>query len=135
MPQIPVLYIPDLVCTYIHSYICTKIAGLLYLFEQLFCAFCENFDFRPPQVRSSYTTFNKLRNRVTATGSGGEKDLKLSEFGILPTTCISRISFIMIGDLRSGHFCDLAIISQWRKTQMSEILIRSVQTLNRSEPC
>ena len=33
----------------------------------------------------------------------------------------------LFGDLRSGQFRDLPIISQWGKTQMPQILIRSVQ--------
>ena len=33
-----------------------------------------------------------------------------------------RISWIFnIGDLRSGHFCDLPIISQWAKNQLRYI--------------
>ena len=33
-----------------------------------------------------------------------------------------RISWIFdIGDLRSGHFCDLPIISQWAKNQLCYI--------------
>ena len=37
------------------------------------------------------------------------------------------LRFFYIGDLRSGQFHDLPIISQWGKTQMPQILIRSVQ--------
>ena len=57
--------------------------------------------------------------------SGGEKYLKLSGFGIMPSTFVSRI--IYIGDLRSGRFRDLPILSQCEKTQMPQILIKSVQ--------
>ena len=46
--------------------------------------------------------------------SGGEKVLKLSGFGLLPSTCSLFISDIFyIGDLRSGQLCDLPFISQW----------------------
>ena len=34
----------------------------------------------------------------------------------VPTKCISRI--FDIGDLRSGHFRDLPIISQWAKIEL-----------------
>ena len=37
------------------------------------------------------------------------------------------LGFFYIGDLRSGQFRDLPIISQWGKTQMPQILIRSAQ--------
>ena len=37
----------------------------------------------------------------------------------VPTKRISRI--FDIGDLRSGHFCDLPIISQWAKNQLRYI--------------
>ena len=78
------------------------------------------------QVRSSDPTSEKLYNRVTAT----VVERKVWNFQDLayyqvPTTCISRIFYI--GDLRSGPFRDLPIISQWGKTQMPQILIRSVQ--------
>ena len=43
----------------------------------------------------------------------------------VPKTLIPRIFYI--GDPRSGQFHDLPIISQWGKTQISQILIRSVQ--------
>ena len=43
----------------------------------------------------------------------------------VPTTFISRIFYI--GDPRSGQFHDLPIISQGGKTQIPQILIRSVQ--------
>ena len=47
--------------------------------------------------------------------------MKLSEYDevIMPTKRISRI--FDIGDLRSGHFCDLPIISQWAKIQLRYI--------------
>ena len=47
--------------------------------------------------------------------------MKLSDMmrSSLPT---KRISWIFdIGDLRSGHFCDLPIISQWAKNQLCYI--------------
>ena len=37
----------------------------------------------------------------------------------MPTKRISRIFYI--GDLRSGHFCYLPIISQWAKNQLRYI--------------
>ena len=40
------------------------------------------------------------------------------------------LGFFYIGDLRSGQFRDLPIISQWEKTQMPQILIRSVQIVH-----
>ena len=88
---------------------------------------------RSSQVRSpGDQTSNKLYNCVTATvveiNIWSFLDLICYE---VPTTCISRILYI--GDLRSGQFRDLPIISQWGKTQVSQILIRSVS--NRSETC
>ena len=57
------------------------------------------------------------------------EDLKLSGFGILPSTYNLYTSdfFFCTGDLRSGQFRDLPIISQWGKNQMAQILIRYVQ--------
>ena len=57
---------------------------------------------------------NKLPNRATATMFQG----KLWNFqnmmsSSVPTKHISRIFYI--GDLRSCHFCDLPITSQWEK--------------------
>ena len=40
----------------------------------------------------------------------------------VPTICISRI--FPIGDLRSGQFCDLAIVRQWEKNQIPHLRIR-----------
>ena len=37
----------------------------------------------------------------------------------MPTKRISRIFYI--GDLRSGHFCDLPVVSQWAKNQLCYI--------------
>ena len=37
------------------------------------------------------------------------------------------LGFFYIGDLRSGQFRDLPIISQWGKTKIPQIRIRSVQ--------
>ena len=66
------------------------------------------------QDRSSDHTLQKLYNRVPATVFEG----KLWNFrnmirSWVPTKCISRI--FDIGDLRSGHFRNLPIISQWAK--------------------
>ena len=72
-------------------------------------------------TRSGQVT--KLQNnshRATATIFQG----KLWNFrnmmrSSVPTKRISRI--FDIGDLRSGHFCDLPIISQWAKNQLCYI--------------
>ena len=69
------------------------------------------------QVRSSDHTLQKLYNRAPATVFEG----KLWNFrnmirSSVPTKCISRI--FDIGDLRSGHFRDLPIISQWAKNKL-----------------
>ena len=48
-------------------------------------------------------------------------------FGIMMRSSVptKRISWIFyIGDLRSGHFCDLPIISQWAKNQLLYLLWR-----------
>ena len=42
----------------------------------------------------------------------------------VPTKRISRV-FFYIGDLRSGHFCDLPIISQWAKKKTPLYLLWS----------
>ena len=60
--------------------------------------------------------------------SGVEEDLKLSDFGRLPQVAsnfLSRILYIV--DLRSGHFRDLPIVSQWGNAQMHQMLSRPVQ--------
>ena len=69
------------------------------------------------QVRSSDHTLQKLYNRAPATVFEG----KLWNFrnmirSSVPTKCISWI--FDIGDLRSGHFRDLPIISQWAKIKL-----------------
>ena len=69
------------------------------------------------QVRSSDHTLQALYNRASATVFEG----KLWNFrnmirSSIPTKCISRIFYI--GDLRSGHFRDLPIISQWAKIKL-----------------
>ena len=66
------------------------------------------------QVRSYDHTLQKIYNRAPATVFEG----KLWNFrnmirSSVPTKCLSRI--FDIGDLRSGHFRDLPIISQWTK--------------------
>ena len=49
--------------------------------------------------------------------------MKLSGFGILPSTYNFYISdFLYIRDLRSGHFRDLSIISQWGKLKCLKYL-------------
>ena len=69
------------------------------------------------QVRSSDHTLQKLYNRAPATVFEG----KLWNFrnmirSSVPTKCTSWI--FDIGDLRSGHFRDLPIISQWAKNKL-----------------
>ena len=69
------------------------------------------------QVRSSDHTLQKLYNRAPATVFEG----KLWNFrnmirSSVPTKCISWI--FDIDDLRSGHFRDLPIISQWAKNKL-----------------
>ena len=66
------------------------------------------------QVRSSNLVTQQFYNRATTTMLEG----KLSNFRNMirtsvPTKRISR--FLCICDLRSGHFCDLPIISQWQQ--------------------
>ena len=47
--------------------------------------------------------------------------MKLSEYDEV-ISAYKTISWIFdIGDLRSGHFCDLPIISQWAKNQLCYI--------------
>ena len=50
----------------------------------------------------------------------------------VPSTWVSRILYV--GDLRSGQFRDLPIISQWGKTQVPQILLRSVQIVQNNCP-
>ena len=69
------------------------------------------------QVRSSDHTLQKLYNRAPASVFEG----KLWNFrnmirSSVPTKCISWI--FDTGDLRSGHFRDLPIISQWAKIKL-----------------
>ena len=46
------------------------------------------------------------------------------------------LGFLYIGDLRAGQFRDLPIMSRFeKKPQMPQILIRSVQIVQKSEPC
>ena len=90
-----------------------------------------NLRSRWPKVRSpGQVKWSHLRKknyyRVTAT----VVERKMWNFQDLvyyqvPTTCISRIFYI--GYLRSGQFRDLSIISQWGKTKIPQIRIKSVQ--------
>ena len=98
----------------------------------MFRNFPENFRSRSPKVRSpGQVNGPHLRKAFQSRHghSGGEKYLKLSGFGLLPSTCRLFISDIFyIGDLRSGQLCDLPFISQWGGgTQMPQTLISSVQ--------
>ena len=44
--------------------------------------------------------------------------MKLSEYDKVINTYKMYILDFDIGDLRSGHFCDLPIISQWAKIKL-----------------
>ena len=44
--------------------------------------------------------------------------MKLSEYDEVISAYKTYISVFYIGVLRSGHFCDLPIISQWAKYQL-----------------
>ena len=89
----------------------------------------------PGQVRShSYEEEGppKKLNRVTAT----EMEIKIWIYRDLvyyqgPSTWISRILYV--GDLRSGQFRDLPIISQWGKNLSTSNTSQICS--NRSEPC
>ena len=62
----------------------------------------------------------------------------MAAFQILLSTYLQLVylGFFYIGDLRSGQFRDLPIISQWGKTQMDQIVIRSVQIVqNHAQWC
>ena len=47
--------------------------------------------------------------------------MTLSEYDEVTSAYKTYISDFDIGDLRSGHFCDLPIISQWAKNQLCYI--------------
>ena len=77
----------------------------------------------PGQVRSGHQassrdpTSEKVRSRAKATVFvQSTSNVLMCVRGLIPTTCISRI--FRIGDLRSGQFCDLPIISQWEKNHI-----------------
>ena len=87
--------------------------------------FCENFDPKSCKVRSpgqvkwrNYKITFQSRHGYNVSG----KDMKLSEYDevhTIPSVPTKRISWIFyIGDLRSGHFCEFPIISQWAKNQL-----------------
>ena len=83
------------------------------------------------QVRSSDHTLQKLYNRAPATvferKSWNFRNMTRSS---VPTKCITRI--FDIGDLRSGHFRDFPIISQWAKIKLPVLcLILSFYEWNR----
>ena len=78
------------------------------------------------QVRSSDPTTEKKSNRVTAIVVERQiRNFQDLVYYQVPTTCISRI-FFYIGDVSSGQFRDLPILSQW-KIQIPQMLIRSFQ--------
>ena len=47
--------------------------------------------------------------------------MKFSEYDEVISAYKTYISDFDVGDLRSGHFCDLPIISQWAKNQLRYI--------------
>ena len=110
------------------------------LFGQLFRNFPENFSSRSPKFRSPdqvkwpHLRKKKKSNRVPATLVERKiwnfQDLVQYQVG----TCYLCISDFYIGDLRSGQFRDIPIISQWGKTQMPQLGTYQVCS-NRSEPC
>ena len=105
----------------------------------MFRNFPEKFRSRSPKVRSPGQVKcphlrKKLSNRHSH--SGGEKYLKLSGFGLLPSTCSLFVSDIFyIGDLRSGQLCDLPFISQWGKNSNASNTNTYQICSNRSKPC
>ena len=103
----------------------------------MFRNFPENFRSRSSKVRSpSQVKGPHLRKKFQSRHghSGGEKDLKLSRFGLLPSTCSLFISDIFyIGDQRPGQLCDLPFISQWGKNSNASNTYQICS--NRSEPC
>ena len=84
------------------------------------------------QVRSSDHTLQNLYNRATATLFEGRLRNFLNMIrSSVPTKCISRIFDIC--DLRSGHFRDLPIISQWAKIKLPVLrFILSLYEWNRT---
>ena len=110
----------------------------------MFRNFPENFRSRSPKVRSpgqikcteklKLTPPLKKKFQSRHGHSGGEKVLKLSGFGLLPSTCSLFISDIFyIGDLRSGQLYDLPFISQ---REINSNASNTYQICsNRSEPC
>ena len=79
-------------------------------------------------IRSSDPTSEKVAGRATAT----VVERKLCYFQglvylLVPTTSISRIFYI--GDLRSGQFRDLPIISKWEKNHLPQNRFKSVQLI------
>ena len=92
--------------------------------RKLFRNFPDNFRFRLPKVRSpGQVKWPHLRKKIT-TASRPQWFQDLVYYQV-PTTCISRIFYI--GDLRSGQFRDLPIISRRGKTKTPQIRIRFVQ--------
>ena len=83
------------------------------------------------QVRSSDHTLQKLYNRAPATVFEG----KLWNFRNIIRSSVptKRVSWIFyIGDLRSGHFRDRPIISQWAKIKLPVLcFILSLHEWNR----
>ena len=101
-------------------------AGFHPPYPHLFRNFCKNFDPMPCEVRSpgqvkwpNYKITFQSRHGYNVSG----KVMKLSEYDEVTSAYKTYISDFDIGDLRSGHFCDLPIISQWAKNQLCYITL------------
>ena len=105
-------------------------------FGQLFRNFSENFRSRSPKVRSpGQVKWPHLRNTSQSRHghSDWEKDLKLS--GYRYTTKYLQlvyVGFFYIGDLSSGQFRNLPIMSMGKNSNVSNT---DQICANRSEPC
>ena len=89
-------------------------------YPHVFRNFCKNFDPMSCKVRSpgqvkwpNYIITFQSRHGYNVSG----KVMKLSEYEEVISAYKTFILDFDIGDLRSGHFCDLPIISQWAKNQ------------------
>ena len=93
-----------------------------YLIPHLFGNFCESFDPGSCKVRvtrsgSSDHTLQKLYKRAPATVFEGKLwNFRNTIRSSVPAKCVSPIFYI--GDLKSGHFRDLPIISEWAKIKL-----------------
>ena len=101
-----------------------------WLFIYQFCVLCVSGDLVPFKVRSpGHLEWLDVKSlfHIYRCARDAVDDRKFwnSVDGVrpqVPTICISRI--FPIGDLRSGQFCDLAIVRQWEKNQIPHLRIR-----------